>query len=43
MSVYDKWHRKWDWIKQHLSNIWSSVNEKVMQHPGWVETKSVAY
>ena len=29
-------------IKQHLSNIWSSINEKVKQHWGWVE-KSVAY
>ena len=29
-------------IKQHLSNIWSSVHEKVKQHWGWFE-KSVAY
>ena len=29
-------------IKQHLSNIWSSVYENVNQHWGWVE-KSVAY
>ena len=29
-------------IKQHLSNIWSSIHEKVKQHWGWVE-KSVAY
>ena len=29
-------------IKQHLSNIWSSINEKVKQHWGWVE-KSVTY
>ena len=28
--------------KQHLSNIWSSIHEKVKQHWGWVE-KSVAY
>ena len=27
-------------IKQHLSNIWSSIHEKVKQHWGWVE-KSV--
>ena len=27
-------------IKQHLSNIWSSVHEKVMQHWNWVEKKS---
>ena len=27
-------------IKQHLSNIWSSIHEKVQQH--WVE-KSVIY
>ena len=24
-------------IKQQLSNIWSSVHEKVKQHWGWVE------
>ena len=24
-------------IKQHLSNIWSSVHEKFKQHWGWVE------
>ena len=29
-------------IKQHLSNIWSSIYEKVKQHWGRVE-KSVAY
>ena len=29
-------------IKQHFSNIWSSINEKVKQHWGWAE-KSVAY
>ena len=30
--------------KQHLSNIWSSVHEKVKQHWGWVEEKkSVNY
>ena len=30
-------------IKQHLSNIWSSIHEKVKQHYwGWVE-KNVAY
>ena len=29
-------------IKQHLSDIWSSIHEKVKQHWGWVE-KSVAY
>ena len=23
-------------IKQHLSNIWSSIHEKVKQHWGWV-------
>ena len=26
-------------IKQHLSNIWSSIHEKVRQHCGWVEKK----
>ena len=29
-------------IKQHLSNIWSTIHEKVKQHWGWAE-KSVAY
>ena len=29
-------------VKQNLSNIWSSIHEKVKQHRGWVE-KSVAY
>ena len=29
-------------IKQHLSNIWSPIHEKVKQRWGWVE-KSVAY
>ena len=28
--------------KQHLSNIWGSIHEKVKQHWGWVE-KNVAY
>ena len=28
-------------IKQHLSNIWNSILEKVNQHWGWAE-KSVA-
>ena len=26
-------------IKQHLSNIWSSIHEKVKQNWGWVEKK----
>ena len=26
-------------IKQHLSNIWSSIHGKVKQHQGWVEKK----
>ena len=26
-------------IKHHLSNIWSSILEKVKQHWGWVEKK----
>ena len=26
-------------IKQHLSNLWSSIHEKVKQHWGWVEKK----
>ena len=28
--------------KQHLSNIWSRIHEKVKQHWGWVE-KSAPY
>ena len=28
-------------IKQHLSNIWSWILEKVKQHWGWVEKKRV--
>ena len=30
------------YIKQHLSNIWSSIHEKVKQQWGWAE-KSVTY
>ena len=26
-------------IKQHLSNVWSSIHERVKQHWGWVEKK----
>ena len=26
-------------IKEHLSNIWSSINEKGKQNWGWVEKK----
>ena len=29
-------------IKQHLSNSWSSIHEKVMQHWGWNEKKRVS-
>ena len=29
-------------VKQHLSNIWSSIYEKVKQQWGWVE-KNIAY
>ena len=29
-------------LKQHLSNIWSSIHEEVKQHWGWVKN-SVAY
>ena len=28
--------------QQHLSNIWSSIHEKLKQHWGWVK-KSIAY
>ena len=28
-------------IKQHQSNIWSSIHEKVRQHWGWVEKKAL--
>ena len=30
-------------INQHLSNFGASIHEKVKQHWGWVEKKSVAY
>ena len=26
-------------IKQHVSNIWSSIHDKVKQHWGWAEKK----
>ena len=28
-------------IKQHLSNIWSWIHEKVKQHWGWVKKKAL--
>ena len=28
-------------IKQHLSNIWSSIHEKIKQYWGWVEKKAL--
>ena len=30
-------------IKEHLSNIWSSVHEEIEQHQGWVEKKLCLY
>ena len=30
-------------IKEHLSNIWSSVHEEMEQHQGWVEKKLCLY
>ena len=30
-------------IKQHLSNIWSSIHEQVKQNWGWVEKKRCLY
>ena len=30
-------------IKQHLSNIWSSIHEQVKQNWGWVEKKCCLY
>ena len=30
-------------IKQHLSNIWNSIHEKVKQNWGWVEKKKALY
>ena len=30
-------------VKQLFSNTWSSIHEKVKQHWGWIEKKSVAY
>ena len=29
------------YIKQHLSNIWSSIYEKVKQHWDWAEKKAL--
>ena len=29
------------WIKQHLSIIWSSIDEKIKQHRDWVEKKLI--
>ena len=29
--------------KQHVSNIWSLIHEKVKQHWGWIEKKSDSY
>ena len=28
-------------IKQHLSNIWSSIHEKVKQNWGWITKKAL--
>ena len=28
------------WIKQHLSNIWNSIHEKVNQRWGWLQKKA---
>ena len=30
-------------IKQHVSNIWNSIHEKVKEHWGWVEVKNIVY
>ena len=30
-------------VKEHLSNIWGSIHEKVKQHWGWFEKKSIVY
>ena len=30
-------------IKQHLSNIWTSIHEKVKQRWGWLEKKRLGY
>ena len=30
-------------IKQHLSNVWSPIHEKVMQQWGWVEKKTLPF
>ena len=30
-------------IKQHLSNIWRSIHEKVKQRWGWLEKKALVY
>ena len=28
-------------VKQHISNIWSSIREKVKQHWGWVKKSCI--
>ena len=30
-------------IKQHLSNIWNSIYEKVKQHWGWINMQRFLY
>ena len=40
-SKYQKCHGMMMLFKQHLSNIWGSVHEKVKQHWSWVEEKRV--
>ena len=30
-------------IKQHLSDIWSSIHDKIKQHWGWVEEKRCSW
>ena len=31
------------YIKQHLRNIWGSIQEKIKQHWGWVEKEHCFY
>ena len=40
-SVSVWWYLLYYCIKQHLTNIWSSIHETFKQHWGWVEKKRV--
>ena len=40
LNIRNVWGWLWLYcIKQHVSNIWSSLHEKVKLHRGWVDKK----